>query len=236
MTNVCNGTKRNGQPCRYNGVSSVGEKMYCRIHYKQVTLPPQPECSICMCSIRTAKQSETTPCNHTFHRSCLGKWKNRRTGGISRYAPVTCPLCRTCITADLLYENIIRNRREYLLFMQWALVTMTPVQQLTNHDIGIELMFSQKYSDMCRDSPGLDRLVMSWRDRPDVEFETEKARVNEELKAILDRSDPAAHPVEFDTDTRHREEEVVVANDPGSADITITLIDPISGQRYLIIG
>lgn len=133
-----------------------------------------------MNDIVSKKQSVTTPCDHVFHKSCLRKWENSK---LNTYK--TCPLCRTNIFKDKIYEKLKQNPIELLKFHQWAFIMMTHQGLLTFEELEIELHNKRKYSKMCAKSPGCSNIFSEWNHRTDVEFFIEKNRINFELSVLL---------------------------------------------------
>lgn len=71
----------------------------------------QMNCAICLNTVRTTRQTKGLECGHTFHTSCISKWK--RGGG------QTCPLCREEIEKPLYritlsIKNVHRNTEQEL--------------------------------------------------------------------------------------------------------------------------
>lgn len=82
MSTICQGTKKNGEPCKFRGRYDGYCKFHCEVNEKK-------ECPICYDTI-SGKNSKVTSCKHMFHRTCLERWTKEHT---------TCPLCRTSIAS-----------------------------------------------------------------------------------------------------------------------------------------
>lgn len=107
--NQCGIKTLKGEPCRRN---KLKDKDTCHIHQKP------KECSICLSSI--FRGSRTLPCNHTFHISCIDRWK--------RQGNYTCPVCRK--EFDLPEYNvtiIIECRRTRERFVTQNLPSSQPI-------------------------------------------------------------------------------------------------------------
>ena len=178
MEHICQAIKNNNTKCTYRSHCVFDNISYCKVHYKKFS--NLKECSICMTDIISKRQSVTTPCNHVFHKSCLRKWENSKLN-----AHKTCPLCRENIFRDKIYEKLKQNPIEFLRFQQWAFILMTHQNLLTLEENFIELNCKNKYSKMCRNSPGCSNIFNEWNYTSDTQFFLEKNRINFELSTLL---------------------------------------------------
>ena len=174
----CQAIKTDKSKCSYKARNKFNNVCYCYLHYKKFS--SMQECSICMTDITSKKQSVTTLCDHVFHKSCLRKWENSKLN-----THKTCPLCRTNIFKDKIYEKLKQNPIDLLKFHQWAFIMMTHQAFLTFEELEIELHNKKKYSKMCANSPGCSDIFGEWNHRPDIDFFLEKDRINFELSELL---------------------------------------------------
>ena len=124
---LCQATlvKKIGVQCSYRGVRLCRKDghYYCGKHINRFEVKTSPkieetvkECSICYCAMHELFRvdSVTTPCNHTFHTTCLSKWK--QTGA------VTCPLCRGRLSDDdQVSTKLKQNAGKYTGFQLWCI-------------------------------------------------------------------------------------------------------------------
>ena len=178
MDCICQAIKSNNSKCSYKARKTFNNQHYCNLHYKKVS--SIQECSICMTDITSKRQSVTTPCDHVFHKACLRKWENSKLN-----AHKTCPLCRTNIFKDKIYEKLKQNSIELLRFQQWAFIMMTHQGLLTLEELDIEINNKRKYLKMCHKSPGCSNIFTEWNFKPDMEFFIEKNRINFELSKLI---------------------------------------------------
>ena len=137
------------------------------------------ECSICMEPVETRKEGIITQCKHVFHKSCLKKWEKSKAVGCK-----TCPVCRAHIFKDKIFEKIKSNELEFLRFMQYALISLTSIEILSEEDIRIEVANKKKYDKMISNSPGLTAIIEkygAYGTVTDTQFMIEKNRINFEL-------------------------------------------------------
>lgn len=72
-------TKR-GERCKNTSTTAAGK--FCHLHQHQ---QKEDDCSVCLMQM-SGSNSRRLECGHTFHTSCLQRWKLRSS---------TCPVCRS---------------------------------------------------------------------------------------------------------------------------------------------
>lgn len=175
---LCTAITTKGHPCTYKASRLIDERHFCKTHYN-IYLDSNKECCICLDTIATKKESTTTPCQHTFHKQCLKKWEHSNGSGFK-----TCPLCRTPIFRDRIFEKLKSVEVDYLKFLQWLFITLTSIEHLTPEEVHIEISNKSKYTKLLRKSPGLQDIMNKWSvngDASDTAFFIEKNRINFEL-------------------------------------------------------
>lgn len=92
----CGANTSTGKPCRR--IKTPG-KDTCALH------EDSKECSICLNPIITKshRNTRTLSCNHTFHLSCIDRWKRQ-----GRY---TCPVCRSPFDIPVYSVTVILESR-----------------------------------------------------------------------------------------------------------------------------
>lgn len=94
---LCVGKLKNGNPCRFK----AKQDNLCLVHFKKIEKEvseeepeeePEPVCPICLCDLDKKKENITIGCKHTFHKTCLKTWLQKK---------ITCPNCRVDIDGDV---------------------------------------------------------------------------------------------------------------------------------------
>lgn len=75
-----------GQPCKRGRIPG---STACKTHAKRDGLMPVVPTECCICYEELTDETRTvTPCNHHFHKGCVGRWFGTNS---------SCPMCRTTV-------------------------------------------------------------------------------------------------------------------------------------------